>query len=214
MRKTHAIFALGMLGALSSCTTVSVKDIPSAAATPARSLEEISDDDRVAADPAGSYRIDLPATLRLAAGRNLELARSVEKVNLAAAKSDQAQLSIVPDLAAGASFARQNGLLQEIGGAPIETERVNRSAGFGTSTPVPGVGIDLNLSKAIFDPLAAKQDKKAATAFTATTVATAAFATATARFTLTALPLVEIASSTSPLRPSASTCLENTWLKS
>lgn len=164
MRKTHAIFAFGMFGALSSCTSVAVKDIPSAAATPARSLDEIGDDDTITADPAGSYRIDLPATLRLAAGRNLELARAVEKVNLAAAKSDQAHLSIVPDLAAGASFARQNGLLQEIGGAPIETERVNRSAGLGTSTPVPGVGIDLNLSKAIFDPLAAKQDKKAAAA--------------------------------------------------
>lgn len=165
MRKTHAIFALGILGGgLSSCTTFVVKDTPSAAATPARSLEEIGDDDRIAANPEGSYPIDLATTLRLAAGRNLELAKSVERVQLAAAKSDQAALSIAPDLAAGASFARQNGLLQEIGGAPIDTERVNRSAGLGTSSGVPGVGLDLNLSRAIFDPLAAKQDKKAASA--------------------------------------------------
>lgn len=164
MRKTHAIFALGMLGALPSCTTVAVRDIPSAAAKPTRGLAKVEADAPAPTDPSGSHRIDLAATLRLAAGRNLELARAVEKVNLAAARSDQAHLSIAPDLAAGASFARQNGLLQEIGGAPIVTERVNRSAGLGTSTPVPGVGIDLNLSKAIFDPLAAKQDKKAATA--------------------------------------------------
>lgn len=163
-RMPMPLFLLAAMLLLSSCTTVAVKNIPSAAATPARTLSEIGSDDAVPADPEGSYRIDLASTLRLAAGRNLALAQSIEKVNLAAAKSDQAHLSIVPDLAAGASFARQNGLLQEIGGAPIVTERVNRSAGLGTSTPVPGVGLDLNLSKAIFDPLAAKQDKKAAAA--------------------------------------------------
>jgi outer membrane protein TolC len=167
MSKHHSILLFCLLGILSSCTSVSERDIPSAATTTAPSLEEIGSDDRVQADPDGSYRIDLASTLRLAAGRNLELARAVEKVNLAAAKSDQAHLSIVPDLAAGASFARQNGLLQEIGGAPIETERVNRSAGLGTSSGVPGVGLDLDLSKAIFDPLAAKQDKRAAVAASA-----------------------------------------------
>ncbi len=153
-----------LVGLLPACTQLAVKELPSAAATPARGLAKIEADSSAPADPEGSYRIDLASTLRLAAGRNLELAQSVEKTNLAAAKSNQAHLSIVPDLAAGASFARQNGLLQEIGGAPIATERVNRSAGLGTSSGVPGVGLDLNLSKAVFDPLAARQDKRAAEA--------------------------------------------------
>lgn len=164
MRTSFPLLFLIACGALASCTTPSVNELPFAAATPAQGLKEGAEHDPPPTDPDGSYRIDLPSTLRLAAGQNLDLARSVEKVNLAAARSDQAYLSIVPDLAAGASFARQNGLLQEIGGAPIETERVNRSAGLGTSTPVPGVGIELNLGEAIFDPLAARQDRKAAEA--------------------------------------------------
>jgi outer membrane protein TolC len=159
----RVIFFYGA-GLLSSCSSVAVKEIPTAAATPARSLGEIGDGETVAVDPVGSYRIDLASALRLAAGRNLGLALAVEQINLAAAKSDQADLSILPDLAAGASFARQNGLLQEIGGAPIETERVNHSAGLGASSGLPGVGLDLDLSRAIFDPLAAKQDQRAAAA--------------------------------------------------
>lgn len=161
MRTAFPLLFLLACGALASCTPNSVNHLPFAAATPANGRPEEAGMESPPADPDGSYRIDLASTLRLAAGRNLDLARSVERVNLAAARSDQAHLSIVPDLAAGAFFARQNGLLQEIGGAPIETERVNRSAGLGSSSGLPGVGLELNLSEAIFDPLAAKQDRKA-----------------------------------------------------
>ena len=157
-----SFFAATLL--LSSCTPVAVEDLPMAAATPARSLKEIGNADAVPADPDGSYPIDLPTALRLAAGRNLDLARAVERTRLAAARSDQAQLSIVPDLQSGASFGRKNGLLQDIAGAPIQTQRVDRSAGLGASTGLPGVSVDLGLSDAIFNPLAAKQDQKAALA--------------------------------------------------
>lgn len=115
-------------------------------------------------DPDATYRIDLDSALQLAAGRNLDLARSVERARLAAAQSDQARLSILPDLNAGANFAKQHGLLQEIGGAPIDTERVSRSAGLGTASGVPGVWLDLSVGSAIFEPLAAQQDRKAAEA--------------------------------------------------
>jgi outer membrane protein TolC len=112
----------------------------------------------------GTYPIDLEATLKLAAGQNLDLAIAIEKSNRAAARSDRAVLSLVPDLAVGASFAKQNGLLQDTVGAPVSTKRVNDSAGLGTSSGIPGVSLDLPLGRAIFAPLAARQDRKAAIA--------------------------------------------------
>lgn len=112
----------------------------------------------------GEFAIDLPTTLKLAAGRNLALATAIEQANRAAAVSDGAMLTIVPDLAVGASFAKQNGLLQDTLGTPVEAKRVNDSAGLGTSSGVPGVALDLSLSRAIFAPLAARQDREAANA--------------------------------------------------
>jgi outer membrane protein TolC len=112
----------------------------------------------------GTFGIDLATTLQLAAGRNLALATAIENANRAAARSDSAMLSIVPDLAVGASFAKQNGLLQDTLGNPVDVKRVNDSYGLGTSSGVPGIGLDLSLSRAIFAPLAARQDRNAATA--------------------------------------------------
>ena len=112
----------------------------------------------------GTFAIDLPTTLQLAAGRNLDLATAIEKANRAGARADRATLSIVPDLAVGASFAKQNGLLQDTLGTPVQAKRVNDSSGLGTSSGVPGIGLDLSLCRAIFAPLATRQDRKAALA--------------------------------------------------
>ncbi|MFC7339423.1 TolC family protein [Haloferula chungangensis] len=112
----------------------------------------------------GTYPIDLETTLKLAAGRNLDLAIAIEKSNAAAARSDRAVLSLIPDLAVGASFAKQNGLLQDTLGTPVNTKRVSDSSGLGTASGVPGLSLDLPLSRAIFSPLAARQDRAAAVA--------------------------------------------------
>lgn len=113
---------------------------------------------------SGTFAIDLESTLKLAAGRNLELAIAIENSNRVAARANRAVLSLLPDLAAGASFAKQNGLLQDTIGTPVNVERVNDSAGLGTSAGVPGVSLDLPLGRAIFAPLAVRQDRKAAIA--------------------------------------------------
>lgn len=165
MKRDANIFLIFTVVVLfSSCTGMAVKDTPASGAASFSATAGDGSSDVVPTDPEGTLRIDLASSLRLAAGRNLALAESIERVRLAAARSDQAQLSLLPDLAVGSSFARQNGLLQETSGAPLETERVSRSSGLGTSSGIPGVGLDLSLSKAIFDPLAARQDKKAAVA--------------------------------------------------
>ncbi|MCB1130343.1 MAG: TolC family protein [Verrucomicrobiae bacterium] len=144
--------------ALASCTSFQTSADPDAPAS------LFAGKGASAVPSEGSFAIDLPTTLQLAAGRNLELATAIEHANRAAARSDRANLSIVPDLAVGASFAKQNGLLQDTLGSPIRTKRVNDSSGLGTSSGVPGLGVDLSLSRAIFAPLAARQDRKAALA--------------------------------------------------
>lgn len=166
----HLLSALAALvGLLPACAEIEgLHSLPSADAVPVGHPQPdtatAEAGEAYPRDADGARPIDLASALRLAAGRNLDLARAVERTRLAAAKSDEANLSIVPDLAAGASFGRKNGLLQDIAGAPLLAQRVDRSAGLGASTGMPGVGLDLSLGEAIFAPLAARQDKKAAEA--------------------------------------------------
>lgn len=156
---TRILFASALLSfAFPACSDFQPSAYPNAPAT------FVTGKGHTAVPSEGTFGINLPITLQLAAGRNLALATAIEKANRAAARSDSALLSIVPDLAVGASFAKQNGLMQDIAGDPLETKRVNNSAGLGTNSGVPGIGLDLSLSRAIFAPLAARQDRKAATA--------------------------------------------------
>jgi outer membrane protein TolC len=149
---------------ISSCTGFQPSTDPDSPAPPSGGKGDYS------LSSEGRYPIDLDTTLRLAAGRNLDLAIAVEKANRSAARSDRAALSIVPDLAVGASFASQNGLLQDTLGNPVETERTADSTGLGGGSigsglgTVPGISLDLPLSRTIFAPLAARQDRRAAAA--------------------------------------------------
>lgn len=158
MRNPITAAATISLVVFSSCTQIQQSSDPDAPAS-------FGDTKGLSGVPSsGTFAIDLPTTLQLAAGRNLDLAAAIEKANRAGARADRATLSIVPDLAVGASFAKQNGLLQETLGTPVQTKRVNNSSGLGTSSGVPGIGLDLSLSRAIFAPLATRQDRKAALA--------------------------------------------------
>lgn len=162
VRSLTLLPVLALLFQVTSCNEFIAQNIASSAAAKG-SRKSLVKEDFIAGD-SDTFPINLETTLQLAASRNPELANAVERARLAAARSDLATLSLLPDLAAGASFARQNGLLQEIGGDPILTERVSNSRGLGTSSGVPGIGLDLSLSEAIFEPLAAKQDSRAAAA--------------------------------------------------
>ena len=152
--RSAALFAL----ALPACTGFQPSADPGAPAT----VETSEGSKPIPSE--GTFAIDLAVTLQLASGRNLALAGAVEEANRAAARSDKAILSLLPDLSAGASFAKQNGLLQETSGKPADVERVNDSVGFGTNGGAPGVGVNLPLGRAIFSPLVARQDRKAAIA--------------------------------------------------
>lgn len=149
---------------LSSCTDLATTG------DPARPPAVLNGTGQSAIPATGTFAIDLETTLKLAAGSNLDLAIAIEKSNQAAARSDQAALSLVPDLALGASFAEQNGLLQDTSGTPVPGHRRADSAGLGGGgigaglAAAPGISLDLPLSRAIFAPLAARQDRAAAVA--------------------------------------------------
>jgi outer membrane protein TolC len=158
MRPFTSILPTTGLLILVSCSSLPPKQDAGAPASPGK---------RISPQPTptlGTFAIDLATTLKLAAGRNLELASAIEQANRAAARKDRAFLSIVPDLAVGASFARRNGLLQDIQGTPLRTTNVNQSLGLGNNIGVPGLGLDLSLSRAIYAPLATRQDYRAAQA--------------------------------------------------
>ncbi len=122
------------------------------------------------AEPEGVVRIDLPAALRLADERNLDLAIYVQRVAEATAKVAQARTLAVPTLRVGASSNRHDGTLQETGGNVVEADRVARYSGLGAGAvgagelSAPGMSVSVDIADAIFQPLVARQNRAAVAA--------------------------------------------------
>jgi outer membrane protein TolC len=112
--------------------------------------------------------IDLPTALRLADEKNTDLAIQVEKVARAELDKSAAWYQWVPTLRIGASYGWQNGALQETDGSIIDVERNSRYAGmgagaYGAGMPArPGLSAGIDLSEAIYAPLAARRHFQAA----------------------------------------------------
>jgi outer membrane protein TolC len=85
-------------------------------------------------DAANVLRIDLPAALRLADERNLDVAIYVERVAEASAKLAQARTLAVPTLRVGGSANRHTGTLQETSGTS-STRTASRASA--ASVPAP-----------------------------------------------------------------------------
>jgi outer membrane protein TolC len=98
--------------------------------------------------------IDLPAALRLADERNLDIAIYLERVEAASARVAQARSLAVPNIRAGATYDRHSGNIQETSGNVVDVDRVSRFTGVGL-----GVGVDI--ADAVFAPLVARQDRDA-----------------------------------------------------
>lgn len=120
-----------------------------------------------APDPDGTLRVDLPAALRLADERNLDVAIYVERVAEASAKLAQARTLAVPTLRVGGSANRHDGNLQETSGNVVAADRAARFSGLGAGAvgagdpAVPGVSISVDIADAIFQPLVARQNRAA-----------------------------------------------------
>ncbi len=116
---------------------------------------------------AETLKIDLPAALRLAEGQNSVLALQLEKLKHADVEVDVAKHQWIPTLRLGTGYTWQDGALQDTTGAVSNVERNAQYTGVGTGAvgsglPArPGLSLNLNISEAIYQPLAAKQRRRA-----------------------------------------------------
>ncbi len=116
------------------------------------------------------YKIDLPTALRLASAQNYKVAIATEKITEASAQVDQSEALLLPSIAVGTGYYKHEGELQATEG---DVFNVNRSSGYtglgvgpvGSGTPkVPGVAVTTDIAAAFFEPLAARQNARAAKA--------------------------------------------------
>jgi outer membrane protein TolC len=110
-----------------------------------------------AAPPAAPLLIDLPAALKLADERSLELASYLARIEEATARLAQARLLGVPTLRIGADYDHHDGNIQETSGNVLDVERVSQFTGAGAR-----IGVDI--ADAIFLPLVARQNRAAVVA--------------------------------------------------
>ena len=113
--------------------------------------------------------IDLPTALRLADRQNSALALQVEQLNRADLEVDAAWYQWIPTLRFGQGYAWQDGALQNTSGTVTNVERNAHYTGFGAGAigsglPTrPGLSLNLNIARAVYEPLAAKQQRHAVT---------------------------------------------------
>ena len=135
------------------------------------------------------YPIDLPATLRLAGGNNLQIALAAQRVLAARARLQGANALWLPSLTGGAGYNLHRGQIQDTLGNILD---VNRSSVFVGGGPVVGPAalnggtngparlfVGLPLTDAIFAPLAERQIVQAANATQAATFNDALLAAST-----------------------------------
>ncbi len=118
---------------------------------PCTPVEEQAPDARAAqAWPLDPRPIDLPTALKLADAQNPQIAVARERIREALARQDRAEVLWLPDLQLGATWLRHDGQIQR---ATAEVLTISRSSLFVGGGP----GLSLELSEALFAPLAARQ---------------------------------------------------------
>ncbi len=118
--------------------------------------------------------IDLVTTLRLAGASNVQIALARERVSEAYARLKLAKAMWLPSLNAGIGYNNHSGRIQDTRGQVIEVSRSSIFAGGGavlSGAPTAGgsggparLFVDLSLSDAMFEPLAAQQRVRAVSA--------------------------------------------------
>ncbi len=147
---------------------------------------------RPASEPADNvFPITLPAALKLAGSRPLDIAIADQQVTLASKLLDRAKLAWVPNVVVGMDYFRHEGGQQNFAGDIVRSSRSNYMVGAGPNAVI-------SITDAVFGPLAAKQDLKARSAYrqavendTALAVVEAYFATQQARGELAGAVLAE-----------------------
>lgn len=94
--------------------------------------------------------INLPTALQLAGARSLDIRLAAERIRVAAARLERAQVMWLPTLAFGIDYFRHDGQVQDVAGNVFATSKSSFMAGAG---PVAV----FSFSEALFEPLAARQ---------------------------------------------------------
>src|SRR6266849_9952352 len=94
--------------------------------------------------------INLPTALQLAGSGPLDIAVASERIRVAAAQLDRADVLWLPTVYLGADYYRHDGQIQETPGNVFGTSRTSFMVGAGPSAVFA-------VSDAIFEPLAARQ---------------------------------------------------------
>jgi outer membrane protein TolC len=102
--------------------------------------------------------INLPTALQLANVQAVDIAAAAERIQVAAATLEQAQVLWLPTITVGGDYNRHDGLNQDTQGNVFPNSRSSLMFGFGTGI---GSAAILNVCDAIFAPLAARQQLNA-----------------------------------------------------
>jgi outer membrane protein TolC len=102
--------------------------------------------------------INLPTALQLANVRAVDVVAAAERIEVAAAQLDQAQVLWIPSLTLGGDYGRHDGKTQDAFGNVIDNSRSSGMIGLGTGILNASV---INVTDAIFLPLAARQQVQA-----------------------------------------------------
>jgi outer membrane protein TolC len=112
-----------------------------------------------AADPdERPLPINLPTALQLADARATDVAAAAERIRVAAAVLEQAEVLWLPTLTAGGDYNRHDGRQQDTMGNVFDNSRSGAMFGVGTGI---GQSAILNVGEAIFAPLVARQQVRA-----------------------------------------------------
>jgi outer membrane protein TolC len=119
------------------------------------SAEDVSDTTAEPSPPPAAYPIDLLTALRLAGARNLDIQIARDHLIEAQANLESAFEAFFPWLSAGVGYHRRDGLAQAVPAGTIST------AHFQSYAPGGAITAQIDLGRAIYESLAAKQLVKA-----------------------------------------------------
>jgi outer membrane protein TolC len=94
--------------------------------------------------------INLPAALKLAGARPIDVEVAARRIDLAAAQLEQAQVLWLPTVVLGADYFRHDGKIQDVAGNVFGTSKGALMAGGGPAAFISG-------TDALFEPLVARQ---------------------------------------------------------
>jgi outer membrane protein TolC len=161
----HAILLTGCLGLVGCSATAPFRE--TAQDVPAPSLGELAPsapavspgDLKLPAKPPAQpddrpLPISLPAALKLGDVRAVDVAAAAERIRIAAAVLQQAQVLWLPTITVGGDYNRHDGKVQDSTGAVTNNDHSSMMFGAGTGI---GQAAILDIGNAIFAPLVARQ---------------------------------------------------------